>query len=269
VREEIMEKDFSKVKFDVILEAGQSNADGCGLGEVTCPYVPTEDILYLNNEREIITFVGGMSICYKSLPLKISVADYHDRYGEKAGDFALSFAKEYKEKYLAADRKILIIRAAIGGTGFSGCHWRENDPVYQKMLEMVEYALSLNPENKMVAFLWHQGERDAAARVSTEYYYNSLGYIIDKVRGSYATKDLPFVMADFVNEWKSKNEECCAPVINAMRKLAVDKGGAFVETDDLLSNNQKRNDGDDIHFCRESLDVLGKRYFSEYERLIK
>ena len=68
-----MEKDFSKVKFDVILEAGQSNADGCGLGEVTCPYVPTEDILYLNNEREIITFVGGMSICYKSLPLKISV----------------------------------------------------------------------------------------------------------------------------------------------------------------------------------------------------
>ena len=44
---------------------------------------------------------------------------------------------------------------------------------------------------------------------------------------------------------------------------------AFVETADLLSNNQKTSNGDDIHFCRESLYILGRRYYEAFEKLIK
>ncbi|MBQ8882559.1 MAG: hypothetical protein IJY70_04105 [Clostridia bacterium] len=261
--------DLSKVKFDIILQAGQSNAEGCGRGEVECEYAPTDDILYLNNERDVITYDGGMSICYKSLPMVVSVADYRSDGEDKIGDFALTFAQNYKNEYLAPDRKILIIRSAIGGTGFSGGQWKENDTVYRKMREMVELALSLNPENKVVALLWHQGEHDSVWHATSEYYYEKLGFLIDKVRSDYATEDLPFVVADFVNEWKSKNEECCAPVISAMRKLALDKGGAFVETLDLPSNNQKVGNGDDIHFCRNSLAILGGRYFDAYKSIRK
>ncbi|MBR2988824.1 MAG: hypothetical protein IKC64_03775, partial [Clostridia bacterium] len=228
-----------------------------------------EDIIYMDNERDVITYEGGMTICYKSKPFVFSVADYRFKDANPTGDFSLTFCKNYKEKILAPDRKILVIRSAIGGTGFSGGQWKENDPVYRKMLEMIEFILALNPENKIVAMLWHQGEHDSVWHATTEYYYEKLGFIIDKVRNDYATKNLPFVVADFVNEWKSKNEECCAPIITALRKLATDKGGAFVETLDLPSNNQKNNDGDDIHFCRNSLHILGDRYFKAYESIIK
>ena len=43
--------------------------------------------------------------------------------------------------------------------------------------------------------------------------------------------------------------------------------GAFVETADLLSNNQKTGNGDDIHFCRESQHILGRRYFEAFKNL--
>ena len=32
--------DFTKDKFDIIIQAGQSNAEGAGLGSVEEPYVP-------------------------------------------------------------------------------------------------------------------------------------------------------------------------------------------------------------------------------------
>ena len=41
----------------------------------------------------------------------------------------------------------------------------------------------------------------------------------------------------------------------------------FVETSDLLSNNQKTQNNDDIHFCRESLHILGHRYYDAFEKI--
>ena len=38
---------FQDYDYDVIIEGGQSNAQGCGRGEVAKEYVPDEDILYL------------------------------------------------------------------------------------------------------------------------------------------------------------------------------------------------------------------------------
>ena len=40
-KEKIM--DYQKEKFDIIIQAGQSNAQGCGRGEVTKEYVPDAD----------------------------------------------------------------------------------------------------------------------------------------------------------------------------------------------------------------------------------
>ena len=42
---------------------------------------------------------------------------------------------------------------------------------------------------------------------------------------------------------------------------------AFVQTSDLLSNNQKIQNGDDIHFCREALYILGQRYFEAFKEI--
>ena len=134
------------------------------------------------------------------------------------------------------------------------------------MVELVDYALALNPENRVVAFLWHQGEHDAFEGNKPEIYREQLTDMIKDVRGRYG--NMPFIAGDFVNEWKSKNIESCAPIIDVIRQVISNMGNAaFVETADLPSNNQTRGDGDDIHFSRQSLHELGKRYFEAYQSL--
>ena len=54
-----------------------------------------------------------------------------------------------------------------------------------------------------------------------------------------------------------------------IRAVAEEAGGAYIETADLRSNNQKTGDGDEIHFCREDLQELGRRYFAAYTQLRK
>lgn len=107
---------------------------------------------------------------------------------------------------------------------------------------------------------------DAFEGNSADVYYNALLNMALNVRSRY--EKIPFIAGDFVNEWKSANIEICEPIIQAIRQVIKDCGNAvFVETADLLSNNQKVQNGDPIHFCRESLHILGRRYFLAYSKL--
>ena len=45
-----MLRDFTAERFDIIIQAGQSNADGTGFGPTADPWVPTEDVWYLNGD---------------------------------------------------------------------------------------------------------------------------------------------------------------------------------------------------------------------------
>jgi len=125
-------------KFDIILLAGQSNAEGCGIGEVENEYVSTPQIMQLDigktvehtSEQAVVTFIG--------VPI-LSIAKEKENCNGKVGNFSLSFARSYVENgLLAEDRKVLIIRCGIGGTGFKKGHWGLHDAVYQKVLEMLD-----------------------------------------------------------------------------------------------------------------------------------
>lgn len=251
--------DLSKEKFDIIILAGQSNAEGTGLGEVEQKFVPDEKIMAMDAPR--------MGIDYLDAPFTFEIADEREADGQKYGVFALKFAEEYvKEGYLAQDRKVLIIRAAIGGTGFIGKQWHMEGKVYLKMLEMIDYALSLNKENKIVAMLWHQGEHDAFGGNTKDVFYGQLKALTNSIRSRYG--NIPFMAGDFVNEWKTKYIELCEPIVDAIRQIVAEMGtSAFIETSDLQSNNQKIGNGDDIHFCREALQVVGQRYFDAYKKI--
>ena len=259
-------------KFDIIILGGQSNAEGGGIGPVQEEYVPDEKICHLEEEKTVEVTPDGMRVTYMDKPFVLKVAD--ERIGKEGnekgltiGDFSLTFAKRYVEAgLLKEDRKILIIRAAVGGTGFQKGNWGLKAQVYLKLLEMTDYALSLNPENKVVAFLWHQGEHDAFEKNPPENYKKQLFDVASEIRSKYG--NMPFVAGDFVNEWKSKNIEICEPIINSIKGVVADLGNsAFVETSDLLSNNQTMNNGDDIHFSRESLHILGERYFETFQKI--
>jgi hypothetical protein len=40
--------DFTDQEFDIVIQAGQSNAEGCGQGPVNNPYVQNTQIWYMN-----------------------------------------------------------------------------------------------------------------------------------------------------------------------------------------------------------------------------
>jgi len=255
-------------KYDIILQAGQSNAAGYGHGPAEHPYMPDPRVLYLTaGDPEAGEY-------YPKGDYKIAVAAERPNPTvspeDWLGDFSLSFAGKYVESgLLAPDRKLLIIRSAVGGTGFLKGYWRLGDPLYQRMLRMTDYAMGLNPENRLVGFLWHQGEHEAAFLNDSQRYHDQFLEVVESVRERCGNSQLPFVCGGFCNQWAQENQPACDEIMTVIRSVARETGGAYVETADLRSNDQKTGDGDTIHFCREDLQELGHRYFAAYQAIIK
>ena len=89
--------DFTKEKFDIVIQAGQSNAEGCGKGPLDEPvYTVDGDIMHLSPEFTVtIATVDGFEnlfVTYADKPFDISCADEHLNGGETAADFSLTFA---------------------------------------------------------------------------------------------------------------------------------------------------------------------------------
>ena len=264
---------FTEHSYDIIVLAGQSNAQGTGRGEVTEEYIPDEEIITLSPVYTIgrITDADGLSkrrIIYEDAPFIFSIADERVVDGNKIGNLSLSFSKEYKKHgCLTRGRKILIIQAAIGATGFNHGHWGLNKPLYTKATEMLDYALSLNSENKLKALLWHQGEHDVNKEPFPDVYRSRLSEMFCDFKAKYNAPELPIITADFSYDWKIAKNGKADVISNIIKEVITREGGIFLNTDDLLSNNQKNGDGDILHFCRDSLHVLGKRYFEAYRKL--
>ena len=254
-------------KYDIFIEAGQSNADGYGHGPAECPYVPDKRILY---------YTAGTPEAgdyYPKGECTIQIAAERPKQGadpeDQLGDFALSFAQKYVEAgLLAPDRKLLIVRSAVGGTGFLKHYWRVGDPLYLRMLEMTDSVLGLHPENRLMGLLWHQGEHEAAFNNDPQVYHAQLRDVVENVRRYYGTPELPFVCGGFCEEWAQKNQPASDIIMDVIRSVAAECKGQYIETGDLRSNNQKFGSGDEIHFCREDLQELGRRYFDAYQKLI-
>ena len=253
-------------KYDIILQAGQSNAEGYGHGPAEHPYIPDSRILYLT------AGCPEAGEYYPEGDYEISIAAERPHPDiapeDRRGDFALHFAQKYVEAgLLAPDRKLLIVRAAVGGTGFLKHYWQLGDPLYDRMLRMTDYALAFNPENRLVGFLWHQGEHEAAFLNDPQCYHDQLLEVINSVKERYGKADLPFVCGGFCDQWVQENQPACDQIMDVIRKVAETVNGAYIETSDLRSNDQKTGDGDTIHFCREDLQELGYRYFDAYMNL--
>jgi hypothetical protein len=241
-----MLRDFTQEQFDIIIQAGQSNAVGLGYGDATNPFAPSQDILYLNDD---------FSICQAHEGVKGNLVE---------GNFALAFCAKYIESgKLQKGRKLLVIRAAVGGTGFSDHRWGIHDDLFLKMVDMIETALALNPANKLTAMLWHQGESDVG--IDKQIHYSALIALVRSVRAMFKNDRLPFMAADFVNQWKIRYLDICGQITEAMREVCADVGYArFIETDELESNDQKIHDQDFVHFCREANNQLGIKYFQAF-----
>lgn len=253
-----MLKDFTKERFDIFIQAGQSNSEGYGFGPAEHPYEPSEQVWYMNGD---FTMTQAAE--------KVTGNEIQTTYG-------LFFAREYLAAGLLQEgRKLLILRTSVGGTGFLDHRWGMTDDLYLRMMEMIRTALELNPENRLLGMLWHQGETDAQLGADYDTHFRNLSGLVRSVRETFHVPELPFIAGDFVQHWKGENAAISEPVIQAIRAVCRDCGpGAFVETDGLLSNFQQLKRTildpdweDNIHFSRQSCDLLGQRYFDAYRKV--
>lgn len=256
--------------YDIFIEAGQSNAEGYGHGPVAKAYTPDPRILYLKS-RKTLPATPKREDYDPADPFEICVAEERPVMGhpeDKVGDFSLSFAKRYiEEGLLEPGRKVLIVRAAVGGTGFLKHFWQVGDFLYERMLRLIDAALATGEGNRLMGFLWHQGEHEAAFLNDPDRYHNQLLDVVESVRQRYDAPQLPFICAGFCHQWAEKNQPASDAIMAVIRAVAAEAKGCYVQTADLRSNDQKTGDGDEIHFCREDLQELGRRYFTAWQRL--
>lgn len=84
--------DLSKMKFDIIIQGGQSNAEGYVIGEVLSEYQPKSNIFYLEEDRQIESTDKVLLIAHKPSVLSVQIADEKQGKEGKIGDFSLTFA---------------------------------------------------------------------------------------------------------------------------------------------------------------------------------
>lgn len=261
---------------DIIILAGQSNAVGYGCGEADykLQHMERVKVLYDDQAEDYARDENGKEYMAIYEPWKYKLIEANQGY---TGSLAMRFADAYIEKgLLAPDRDLLVVRCAVGGTGFSKGLWGVGDLLYRRMLDLVSHALSLNSENRVVAFLWHQGECDAFENADwtpekrKESYYQDLRAVVEGVRNHCGTPNLPFLCGGFTDEWSKDYREACDAVISAQKQICTDVGYAsFTETVGLLSNNQAVHNGDTIHFCKDAVYTIGQRYFEKYQDIIQ
>lgn len=242
--------DFTKEKFDILIQAGQSNSYGCGFGDAVCPFEDDDRVFYLTGRFMIVP--AAEQIYLNAIQ----------------GNYSLAFARRYiRSGRLEEGRRLLILRTSEGGTGFGDHRWDAEGDLFLRMLEMTRTALALHSENRAVALLWHQGENDVGCGMTEEDYAAHLRGLVGAVREICKNPALPFVAGDFTEQWRKEMGEKCLPVQTALRRVCDEGAGAFVETDGLLSNAQQNGNEDTIHFSRDALYSLGERYFSAFDRI--
>ena len=132
------------------------------------------------------------------------------------------------------------------------------------------YSFLMIGQSTIAGVLWHQGESDALDHNTPEQYIKDCTAMIAHFRMRYNAENVPFLSGDFVRHWCElpENREMCDPIRAACRQVVMETdNAAYIETDGLKSNGQEWGANDYLHFSRESLHILGRRYFAEYKKL--
>lgn len=259
--------------FDVIILAGQSNAEGNGIMDMTEEDGITDKAYELvdKNPAYIYTTENGGWAFELTVPTEtvLKRAAYRTDGKVKYADLSGEFANAYAQHCLKGDRKILIVKTPIGGTGFTKKQWGVGNILSDRLFTMVDKALALGGDNKVVGLLWHQGEHDAFERADKtakeiyDYYTEKFTEQMLAIRARYG--NMPIIAGEFVNEWADANKRECDAVETATKDVLRKLGNsAVVSSEGLMSNNQKCGNGDGIHFCADSVKELGKRYYEAF-----
>jgi len=253
--------------YDIIIVAGQSNATDRGEGTFSGRF-ESEDgrirqIGRFGDDAMQVVPVGRLhdGVIWGGLQ------HWDDNPTTYYMGFALPFARLYARYRLSRRRTALIIPAARGGTSIQSWLGEEGQPfpeLYPDMLQRIGHAKSLPGTNRIVAFLWHQGERDVLNGMTPSTYrakrIEFFARIRSDIRGKY-----PILTTKFTEAWLTGD-----PVKLAFERAMVaatmeDGRGAIVSRAGLPSNGEVLGTNEFIHFSAPANQTLGVRLFRAWE----
>jgi hypothetical protein len=245
---------------DIVLVIGQSNAQGPGV-----PFDSSIDILtsginqFAGSEGPENTVIPAIESLYH-VGRWVDGTNGRPRVGP-----TMEFARQYFYQQ-PSNRDVLIVPAAKGSTSITGDESYSWDPdnttaavnLIHRAVEKTQMALALNPNNRLVAILWHQGESDAGAKTESQYRTKLL-QIIDLLHGEFGAT-VPFLVGGLVPEWVGTNplrvaiQNALASIPAQRNYTAYTPGPSGMNQDEL------------IHYNAAGARELGRRYFSILDR---
>jgi VCBS repeat-containing protein len=258
--------------YDILIIAGQSNTD------------------VLTNPADL-NDVKNSDIFIARTALNQSWSNIGYFSTEMADAISVAFARRYVATQLAPDRKLLIINAGVGGTGFQAVNngtvdWDAGTGQYsQQLISLVNQVMSSNRSNKVVGMLWQQGENNGiVSSITGNTVLDKNGYTkawLDMVN-DYQTNmtgfsgDTPIFVGQAVPDWiLSSALDSTRPgalaVDDAQRNLGTQRDNTYYVaadgTNGLYTINSFNPSGNLIHYGSSLLD-LGDRYFDTYQQYL-
>jgi hypothetical protein len=158
-------------------------------------------------------------------------------------NFALKFCKDYKNNNkLGENRKVLLVHVAQGSTplsvlnmysknkpvkldGRTGVSWHKDEPHDGNLRTLVVDTLNLlkglNPNNRVVCFLWQQGEEDATVNVAQQDYANALAGLVSDFRTAARDPNVPFLAGGFTKSYQATATTGITNVMNALKNPGI------------------------------------------------
>ena len=232
--------------YDVFLAAGQSNDGGQSQQAIEAedqPYNPYIVQIGRDASYDKKTIAGVQELNHFS--------------GASGPGFPFKFAQLYAATN--PNKKILIVPSAAANTGFASNDWNKGNARYEDAIDRVNTAMAYGTGTKTFkGILWHQGENDSS--LSEAAYAAALDQMISDMRTDItgATSSTPFVLGQLVPNF-SGAAGVKAAILDTPNRVA---NTAVVLNTDLTDR------GDNIHYDRASLRILGQRYYDAFLTLI-
>lgn len=246
--------------FDLIVVAGQSNANGAGT-----PRDPDIDVSGGAYQWGQLPPNGQQII---DAPEALEHID-NNVTGTRMG-FAVKFARDYYiPNRLAAGRKVMLVPVAHGGYGFENNHWNPGDDQFVSAVQRTNAAMRsrMPGNNRVVMILWAQGEREVMAGTGwTGAQYKAaqeacLAGLRAQIDGG---ANVPIILTNIRPEWavtQSNGMEIFDAIADTPNRVA---NCAYVDPTGLAGNNAL----EEFHYNAASARILATRFWTAYSTLV-
>ncbi|MGJ1428651.1 sialate O-acetylesterase [Clavibacter sepedonicus] len=245
--------------YDVVVVLGQSNAQGVGTG-----WDPSIDVSVPGLDQ----LAGSGAKAGQIVPAKDSLS-HVTTWTTSGGVQAVGPGMELGRHMLAdarPSRKVLLVPAAMASTSMTGdgtYAWNPADTrsrinLFTRALGQIDAALAQDPDNRLVAVVWAQGESDAT-RTNAAGYQSMLLDLVDRLNTRYGA--VPFLIGGMVPEWLNVSSQRQAIDTAQQGMPALRSNVSYIPGAAGYSRAE-----DSIHYTAAGARAMGDKYFAAYQR---